>query len=179
MASIAIAVVAFLIVAAAASVVFAEDPNNPGNFLGATSVPGADAALVAKSSSKVTISVEYANPFDQLIPSQAYSSVNAWATSGQPDLPRSINITASPENVSLTQGQKVNVTYTITIGPDSKGLYDITLYQICSPLPLAVDYPLSAVTPADFPGVSGPRSCPAQYLTAVITGYSGATLVSV
>lgn len=135
--------------------------------------------MVAKSSSKVTISVEYANPFDQRIPSQAYSSVNVWATSGQPGLPRSINITASPQNVSLAQGQEVNVTYTVTIGPDSKGLYDITLFQICQPLPLAVDYPFLAVTSADFPGLNGPRHCPELYLTAVIIAYSGATLVSV
>jgi hypothetical protein len=179
MASMAFALAAFLIIAAAASVIFAEDPNNPGHALVAGSVPGPDAALVAESSSKVTISVEYTNPFDQLTSSQAYSSVNMWATSGQITQPQGITITAFPANLSLKQGQSVNVTYTVTIGPDTKGFYDITLYQICRPLPLAVDYPSSAVTPADFPGVNGIRSCPAQFLDVVITGYSGASLVGI
>jgi hypothetical protein len=179
MASPPAALVAFLMIAAVASVVFAEDPNNPGPALVAGSVPGPDAALVAESSSTVTISVEYTNPFDQLTSSQAYSSVNMWATSGQITQPQSITIAALPANLSLTQGQAVNVTYTVTIGPYSKGFYDITLYQICGPLPLAVDYPSSAVTPADFPRFNGIRSCPAQFLNVVITGYSGASLVGI
>lgn len=173
------AVAGLLVITAIASAVFAGDPYNPGHALAGTSVPGADAALVAKSNSKVTISVEYLNPFDQVTTSQVHSSVNTWTTSGQPARPQSISITASPENISLTQGQKIDVTYTITIGPDSKGLYDITLYQICEPLPLAVDYPSSAVSSADFPGANGPHSCPALFLNAVITGYSGAVLTSV
>ena len=179
MASMAVALVAFLIVAAAASVIFAEDPNNPGHTLVAGSVPGPDAVLVAKSNSKVTISVEYTNPFDQSTSSQTYSSVNMWATSGQATRPQGITIAASPANLSLTQGQAVNVTYTVTIGPDSKGFYGIALYQICGLLLLAVDYPSSAVTPADFPGVNGIHSCPAQVLNVVITGYSGASLVGI
>lgn len=179
MASAVAVIVALLVITAAAAVVFADDPNNPGPGLSPTSVPGAHAALVVKSGSKVTISVEYTNPFDQVTTSQAYSSVSMWTTSGQPARPQNISITASPENVSLTQGQKVTVTYTITIGPGSKGLYDVVLYQICPPLPLAVDYLPSAVTPGDFPGSNGPWSCPAQYLNAVITGFSGASLVGV
>ena len=130
-------------------------------------------ALVMVPDQTVTLCVAYANG-DYSGP--AYHSVSAWNSSGQVAA-GTVSIGASPADVFVTQGESVEVDYTVATGNDSRGFYGIGMLQFCLPVPLAVGYEPSQVNSTDFPGFFGVRfGCPAQFLDAQIIGYTGGSI---
>jgi hypothetical protein len=136
-------------------------------------------ALVTEPGSTIDICVQYVNYFNQTTSGPLHPSVYVWTATGQSAQPQAVSITASPADIDLTQGQRVEVDYRVTTGAASQGFYGIALFQICEPLPLAVGYPASAVSFGNFPGAYAPRACGGQALSAEIVGYGGASLANV
>jgi hypothetical protein len=107
---------------------------------------------------------------------QAYTSVSPWESSGSA-AGENVSVSATPGEVFLTQGESVDVEYTVTAGQGSTGFYGLGLLQECIPVPLAVGYEAFQVNSTDFPGYFGARfGCPAQSLGGQIVGYTGASI---
>ena len=133
--------------------------------------------LAADPGTTMTVCAQYANGNYS---GPVYSSVYAWGGNGQFAQTHSVSISASTSNIALTSVEHhssiAQVTYSVSLLDNSTGFYGISLFQFCGPFPLAVGYEPAQVNSSDFPGLLGPRDCPAQIMSGQIVGYSGATI---
>jgi hypothetical protein len=131
-------------------------------------------ALVMSPNSSMALCVSYGG---SSYSGSVYNSINAWESNGQMQPTQNVNINALPASVSIANGQRAVVEYTVAAGQDSVGFYGLSLLQMCIPVPLAVGYGTSQVNSTDFPGLFGVRfGCPAISLDAQIVGYTGASI---
>jgi len=111
---------------------------------------------------------------------QVYDSVYAWGSNGQYEQTHSASITASPSSITLDTHLHSSTTalveYSVGLSHNSTGFYGISLFQFCSPFPLAVGYEPSQVNSSDFSGLFSVRYCPLQSMSGQIVGYSGASI---
>ena len=129
-------------------------------------------ALVMSPGSTTTLCVDYANG---TYSGPAYSSVSIW--NGGRAQSQDVNVSASPADLFVSDGQNVDIEYTLVAGPNSTGFYGLGLLQMCIPMPVAIGYQASQVNSSDFPGFFDARfGCPAQVLGAQIVGYSGGSI---
>jgi len=133
--------------------------------------------FAANPGTTVTVCAQYANGNYS---GPVYDSVYAWGNNGQLAQTHSASISASSNSISLTSVEHhssiAQVAYSVALLDNSTGFYGISLFQFCTPFPLAVGYEPSQVNSSDFPGLFGMRSCPAQIMSGWIAGYSGATI---
>lgn len=78
-----------------------------------------------------------------------------------------------PDSIPTSKGSNTTVSYEIIAQPRLKGIYWISLTQICDLMPVAIGIDDSHINPSEIPVPWGPRSCPAQELEVRILGVSG------
>lgn len=130
-------------------------------------------ALVVSPGSTTILCVDYGNG---TYSGPAYNSVSTW-NGERPQGGQDVSVSASPADLFISDGQNVDIEYTLVAGPNSTGFYGLGLLQMCFPVPIAIGYEPSQVNSTDFPGLFGARfGCPAQVLGAQIIGYSGGSI---
>jgi hypothetical protein len=126
--------------------------------------------------STMALCVNYGGSFDNGHSGPAYNSAYDWGSGGQLQPAQTITTSASPAAISIGQGQSTTVEYTVAAAQNATGFYGLVVLQLCGPIPLAIGQESSQINSSDFPGLFGPRSCPAQILGARIVGYTGANI---
>jgi hypothetical protein len=126
--------------------------------------------------STMTICVNYGSHLNNGYSGSTYNSVYTWESGGQLQPDQSITTSASTAILSLALGQNTDVEYTVAAAQNVTGFFGLTLLQLCTPVPFTVGVESSQINASDFPGLLGSRSCPAQFLSANIVGYTGASV---
>src|SRR5437867_2580599 len=126
-----------------------------------------------KSDSTAKIFVEYTSELPNTGTMKSLSTVYVGKTNYTPFNSSKVTITADSPSISLTQGSKTVVVYTITAKEEASGIYWISLAQICGVMPIAIDRANFSVGLSEIPVPSGTMHCPAQLLNAKILGISG------
>jgi hypothetical protein len=86
-----------------------------------------------------------------------------------------VTISGDPTSIPITQGSDTTVVYTITAKEGIKGVYWLSISQICGVMPVAIGIDSSSLNPSDIPVPMGAMHCPVQFLDAQILGISGGT----
>jgi len=127
-----------------------------------------------KSNSTANICVRYTSPYDNTGMEQVYAEM--WTGKGnyEPALSSEIVVSANPDFLPLNRETNITVTYTITALNNSKGIYWMSISQICELIPVVVGIDNSELSSSDIPVFLGLRSCPAESLNNKIIGVSDA-----
>ena len=89
-----------------------------------------------------------------------------------------LSLAAVPNPAYFAPGQNTTVVYDLTASTNATGFYGLYLFQFCAPIPLAVGQNPNGISLNDFPGLFGLRSCPAQVMSAQITGFGGGSVAN-
>jgi hypothetical protein len=132
-------------------------------------------SLVMSSASTMSVCVDYIGG-SYLGP--AGGLISTWNLTGGSRTAQNVNISASPAELFLAQGEGVVVEYIVEAGQDSNGFYGLSLLGgMCIPTPIAVGYQPSQVNSTDYPGLFDTvGGCPAGVLDGHIIGYTGAKI---
>lgn len=127
-----------------------------------------------KSNSTANIVVEYKSAQSINMSLQIYYGISqrgnfTYNTINSTD----VKITTDRNSIPLNNYSTTVITYTIKSNADSRHLYWLGLYQICSPTPLVVGLEPNQISSSDIPVFMQGSSCPAQIFQVKITSMSG------
>jgi len=124
------------------------------------------------ANSTAKIFVHYTSDLQNTGTTPSWASIYVGKTNYTPINSTDVTIAADPQVIPISQGSNTTVVYTIT-AKQVKGIYWISLAQICGVIPIAIDYPNPS--PYDIPVPMGAMHCGAIFLNEKILGITGGT----